>query len=265
MIITIFSILFLLVLSTSAEDNCSSILLESPLLSTNFSHRIAHGIHSLTLEDIQFFFNPNATESNNIPVVNKNLSSRIPILENAPKKDVLSTFKTLGLRTAEEVMSHMGDEKWDLGNSGVLGKLIHALHMQEMWMETSIVYNKIIENSPPAEELCSCLTDVENNGIYFHLRQIAMLIREPELAYNTGNKRLPREGRARGQYHGNYNSGTYNGKAQLQLARLKKREAIEDVPVDPFMKTKEYWMDVLDGFKEDMSALHQDLALYMYC
>merc|ERR1712221_1964 len=145
MIITIFSILFLLVLSTSAEDNCSSILLESPLLSTNFSHRIAHGIHSLTLEDIQFFFNPNATGSNNIPVVNKNLSSRIPILENAPKKDVLSTFKTLGLRTAEEVISHMGDEKWDIGNSGVLGKLIHALHMQEMWMEPLLCTTKLLK------------------------------------------------------------------------------------------------------------------------
>merc|ERR1719244_2571352 len=63
-------------------------------------------------------------------------------------------------------------------------------------------------------DLCSCLKDVENNDIYYHLRQIAMLIREPELAYNDENKRLPREGRARGQYHGNYNSGTYNGKAQ---------------------------------------------------
>merc|ERR1719295_1506720 len=33
--------------------------------------------------------------------------------------------------------------------------------------------------------------------IYSHLRQIAMLIREPELAYNAENKRLPREGRGR--------------------------------------------------------------------
>jgi len=219
----------------------------------------------LTLDDIQKYFNPRATLENNIPVVNKNLSSPIPILNDAPRRDIDSVFWTTGLQVAEEALSHMGEPNWDIGNSGVLGKIVHALHMHEMWTHTSEFLKEIIQTPPEDDNLCSCLTDVENNDIYYHLRQIAMLIREPELAYNAENKRLPREGRARGQYHGNYNSGTYNGKAQLQLARLKKREATEDVPVDPFMKTKEYWMDVLDGFREDMSALHQDLALYMYC
>merc|ERR1711915_893048 len=151
-----------------SENNvlsCEEIFVHEPLLSSNFSARIAHGIHSLTLEDIQKYFNPRATLENNIPVVNKNLSSPIPILNDAPRRDVDS----------------------------------------EMWTHSSEFLNEIIQTPPEDDDLCSCLKDVENNGIYYHLRQIAMLIREPELAYNDENKRLPREGRARGQYHGNYN------------------------------------------------------------
>ena len=113
-----------------------------------------------------------ATENNTIPVINKNLSSSVPILNNAPKKDITSNFKTSGLQVAEEVLLHTGERDWDIGNSDVLGKMVHALHMHEMWYEASIIYKQILNNAPTESDLCPCLIDVEANGIYFHLRQV---------------------------------------------------------------------------------------------
>ena len=113
-----------------------------------------------------------ATENNTIPVINKNLSSSVPILNNAPKKDITSHFKTSGLQVAEEVLLHTGERDWDIGNSDVLGKMVHALHMHEMWYEASIIYKQILDNAPTESDLCPCLIDVEANGIYFHLRQV---------------------------------------------------------------------------------------------
>jgi len=161
---------------------------------------------------------------------------------------------------------HMGESDWDVGNSGVLGKLVHALHMHEMWYEASLIYNQILKNPPTEPELCPCLTDVEANGIYFHLRQIAMLIREPELAFNTENKRMPRQGRSR-QYTGTttYAAGTYNGKAELKQKRAAEEEDNHAVDIDDVFRTKGYWVEVLAGFRKDMTKLHSELALYIYC
>ena len=94
-----------------------------------------------------------------------------------------------------------------------------------------------------------------------------MLIREPELAYNTENKRMPRRGR---RYEGSYSTGTYNGKDKPEKpSQRKKRDADEqlvyDVVVDDFFKTKKYWVDVLEGFRKDMTQLHSELAMYIYC
>ena len=85
-----------------------------------------------------------------------------------------------------------------------------------------------------------------------------MLIREPELAYNTENKRMPRRGKA---YNGSYNNGSVK-------PQRKKREAEEklvyDVVVDDIFKTKNYWVDALAGYR-NMTQLHSDVAIYMYC
>ena len=130
--------------------------------------RIAHGIHSLTLADLRYYFNPNANETNNIPTINRNLTSSIPILNDAPDIGRSDRFKTMGLLVAEEVLLNE-NQNWDLKNADTLEKLVHALHMHEMWTETSKLYKQILDN-PPASNICPCLVDVENNGIYFHMR-----------------------------------------------------------------------------------------------
>ena len=130
--------------------------------------RIAHGIHSLTLADLRYYFNANANETNNIPTINRNLTSSIPILNDAPDIGRSDRFKTMGLVVAEEVVLN-DNQHWDLENADTVTKLIHALHMHEMWTETSKLYKQILDN-PPASNICPCLVDVENNGIYFHMR-----------------------------------------------------------------------------------------------
>merc|ERR1719461_2450138 len=184
--------------STGGGD-CPSILEQTSALSDIFAKRIAHGIHSLTLADLRYYFNPNANETNNIPTINRNLTSSIPILNDAPDIGRSDRFKTVGLLVAEEVVLNE-DPDYDLRNADTLEKLLHGLHMHEMWTETSRLYKNLLVNPPADPNICPCLADVENNGIYFNLRNMALYIREPELGFNTENKRLPRGGRARGSY-----------------------------------------------------------------
>ena len=131
--------------------------------------RIAHGIHSLTLADLRHYFNPNANETNNIPTINRNLTSSEPILNDAPDLGRSDRFQTMGLLVAEEVILNE-DADWDMHNADILGKFLHALHMHEMWTETSKVYQSLLANPPANTNICPCLADVENNGIYFNLR-----------------------------------------------------------------------------------------------
>merc|ERR1719341_359646 len=213
-----------LIAAASAEGagDCFSILDQSQALSATYPKRIAHGVHDLTLADLRHYFNPNANETNNIPTVNRNLSSSEPILNDAPDIGRSGRFQTMGLLVAEEVVLNE-DRDWDLHNADTLDKLLHALHMHEMWTETSRLYQNLLANPPTNSNICPCLVDVENNGIYFHLRHIAMLIREPELEYNTENKRRPRGGRALpGElYNGSYRKGYRTGSG----SSTKKRAA----------------------------------------
>merc|ERR1719260_580731 len=182
--------------AASIDGDCFTILEQSQALSATYPKRIAHGMHSLTLADLRYYFNANANETNNIPTINRDLSSPIPILNDAPDIGRSDRFKTMGLLVAEEVLLNE-NQNWDLQNADTLEKLVHALHMHEMWTETSKLYKQILDN-PPASNICPCLVDVENNGIYFHMRNNAILIREPELGFNIENKRRPRGGRQSG-------------------------------------------------------------------
>ena len=89
-------------------------------------------MHHLTLADLRHYFNVEANETNNIPTVNRNLSSSEPILNDAPDIGRSDRFQTMGLQVAEEVVLNE-DRDWDLHNAETLDKLLHALHMHEMW------------------------------------------------------------------------------------------------------------------------------------
>merc|ERR1712193_3021 len=131
----------------SADGDCFSILADTHALSATYPKRIAHGMHSLTLADLRYYFNPNANETNNIPTINRNLTSSEPILNDAPDIGRSDRFKTIGLLVAEEVVLKE-DRDWDIHGGGILDKLLHALHMHEVWSETSRLYKGLLDSPP---------------------------------------------------------------------------------------------------------------------
>merc|ERR1719150_1994667 len=222
--------------AASIDGDCFTILEQSQALSATYPKRIAHGMHSLTLADLRYYFNANANETNNIPTINRDLSSLIPVLNEAPD--------------------------YDLRNADTLEKLLHGLHMHEMWTETSRLYKNLLVNPPADPNICPCLADVENNGIYFNLRNMALYIREPELGFNTENKRLPRGGRARGSYCRNANCCLHCDGDII----IAKRAAEEDVKEGAMSKdTKTDYVDLFRRFAAMTDSISSDLAMFLYC
>jgi len=164
---------------------CSDVMARHGLNFSSFWHGAAHGLHSLYLEEIRHFFEPNATEMNKIPVVNKNFSSQQTILFNAPLAGYDEHFNTMALK----VMAYfMLNDHPDFFLQGVntLEKLTHQYHMHEIYAAAAPIYNKMKENPPSDPELCGCVNDITGNGILIEMANIAR-----QLKY-FGSKRRPR-------------------------------------------------------------------------
>merc|ERR1712002_345119 len=159
-------------------------------LPENFIGVVAHGSHSLTKQDVQFYF-PNEKEDFNLPVVNPDLSSETEIL--AKPVDFKHSFKSPALRVVDQVLSHMDSPNYGLNEDfSNLGKIVHAAHMQDWWSEASRAYSELQDSETNDDDsLCACIRDVDNNGIAEAIRTIAHRIgnehsklTENERAYN---------------------------------------------------------------------------------
>ena len=62
--------------SGPTSEECPSIL-DAAGVSKMFAPMVAHSIHSLTLEDIRYFFKEDATEENGVPTGNSHILIRI--------------------------------------------------------------------------------------------------------------------------------------------------------------------------------------------
>ena len=92
-----------------------------------------------------------------------------------------------------------------------------------------------------------------------------MLIREPELGYNTDNKRVPRGGRARTFYKGSYKTGhASKDKVQKRVAELEE-DLMITVDSEVTLHSKIYWVNLFNGFAEMTDPISSDLALFLYC
>ena len=92
-----------------------------------------------------------------------------------------------------------------------------------------------------------------------------MLIREPELGYNTENKRVPRGGRARTFYKGSYKTGhASKDKVQKRVAELEE-DLMITVDSEVTLHSKIYWVNLFNGFAEMTDPISSDLALFLYC
>jgi len=166
-------------------ETCSNIMARNGLNFSSFWHGAAHGLHSLHLEEIRHFFEPNAPENNKIPVVNKNLSSQQTILFDAPLAGYNEHFNSMALK----VMAYfMLNDKPDFFEQGLntLEKLTHQYHMHEIYAAAAPIYKKMKENPPSDPELCGCVNDITGNGILVEMANIAR-----QLKYFQ-SKRTPR-------------------------------------------------------------------------
>ena len=65
---------------------------------SSFPSSVAHGIHSLTVEDVKFHFNPNVGDKIKIPNINQNLSGDV-LLEYLPSANYDEEFTTMALKS----------------------------------------------------------------------------------------------------------------------------------------------------------------------
>ena len=154
-----------------------------------FGTAVAHRVHGLTLEDLRYYFKEDAPVENNIPTVSFDLSPNAKrVLPHAPLIGYDTTFKTIAMRHADGILSNMNNKDWQIKNYSALEKIIHALHMSEMWQEAREYYEGFLD-SPPSEEVCSCVREIKENGIMAELELLALKIKFPGLT--SGNTDLP--------------------------------------------------------------------------
>lgn len=164
-------IIFVMFLGAVSAQSCSD--------DDEFASAVAHGIHSIKLNDIQFFFDDNFTKlDNGIPTVNPNLTDgQHKILDNVP--DFKSPFKQIGLQSMDFIMSKNNPE-FAHSEANVLEKIFHELHMHEFWGEASVYYKEYVQNPPS----CECLQ--EDRIRYFLIRT-----KRYSVCTNDGQKNEP--------------------------------------------------------------------------
>jgi len=155
-------------------------------LPADFASVVAHATHSLSRQDIDFYF-PSETEDINLPVVNPDLLSETEVLSKPFEFE--HAFKTPALRVVDQVLSHMNFPDYDIRGMSAIERIVHEAHMQGWWSAGSQAYLELQKSQNGVDDdLCACIRDVENNGIIANLRLLAKKIRGLDLS-NTGDSR----------------------------------------------------------------------------
>jgi len=183
-------VLFTVALTKSPtwDPACPKLMVDAGL-DKQFGHAVAHRIHSLTLEDLRYYFKRDAPTDNGIPTVNFDLTPNVSrVLLNAPLSGYDTSFKTMAMRHTDEVLSKMSHKNWGIKYYSVLEKLVHAHHMSELWWGSKAYYDNFVE-SPPTEVVCKCVRDVNGNDVMAELELLALKIKFPGIT--SGNSNLP--------------------------------------------------------------------------
>jgi hypothetical protein len=159
--------------ASTGKDSCTAAATAAGVNMTTFAANVAHNTHSITVGDIQYFFEADFPEKNTIPTVNTNLNKdQNPVLSSAPV--IKSMFKFPAFASFDFILSNNDHPDRFLANGlTTLEKLSHQMHMQEMWMKASIMYKQIKTRNLDTASICPCLVDEQNNGIIEHLIFVA--------------------------------------------------------------------------------------------
>ena len=87
-----------------SSRTCGEIFEDNGMNYTTFSLGAAHGLHSISLEEIRHFFQAEAPEINKIPVINTDFRSEQSLLFNAPLWGFSDRFSTWSLKIMDFFM-----------------------------------------------------------------------------------------------------------------------------------------------------------------
>ncbi len=73
---------------------------------------VAHGVHSMTLEDVRYYFRSDASAQNGIPTLNTNLSSPQHVLRHTPASGYDTSLTTIAMRHMDKVMQILMHRRW---------------------------------------------------------------------------------------------------------------------------------------------------------
>lgn len=197
-VLLIFLFVCSLHVGTTLSQTCHRIFRESCIDEYDFPLGVAHGIHSLTLHELRYFFDKHASETNKIPMVNFNLSSPILVLPSAPDLKLNNTYITPSMQSVDHILSNWENEDFFMKGASVLELLVHNLHMYESLKVSGKIYRKIKKN--PGENVqkrCKCIIQSENL-ILDQLEQTAKRFR----IMADSNKAVRRPPTWRGYYGG---------------------------------------------------------------
>jgi len=254
----------------ASAQNCSQIL--GTIALTDPEHMIAHSIHSLTLNMIRVYFNPNATAENGIPTVNLNRSEQNHLHENAVFVNLTNSMDDYGpFFSLDLILSNMDDSVYGIKNTNIMDRIAHAMHMHHMWEHASKMYKDLVEN-PPESNTCTCLMDTHKEAIMKNLLIIAKLIRIPDIMGAAG-KGKRKNGRRASYHYGGY-LGQYLGKYIGFISKASRgRKNVEEDPSKDLYDIQitdeaswNAWKNIMKepyvGYTEDVA---RDMAYFMFC
>jgi len=190
---------------TSADYNCGMLKLSSLLcllflvggawankncmMPGEVGKMVAHGIHSLTLNMVRHYFEPQAAPNNGIPTVNLNRSEENILNENAVFVNLTNSHPYPPFFALDHILSHMDDEHYGIKHANPLDEIGHAMHMHSIWQRASELYKTVAESN----DFCNCLLETYNDSIMDHLELLAQEIRFPEQFADQINAARDRE------------------------------------------------------------------------
>lgn len=259
-----------------ARNNECTVKMNSAL-PADFASVVAHATHSLSRQDVDFYF-PTEREDINLPVVNPDLLSETEVLSKPFEFE--HDFKTPALRVVDQVLSHMNFPDYDIRGNSAIERIVHEAHMQDWWSEGSKFYMEMQKSQNLVDDdLCACIRDVENNGIMANLRNLAKKTRGSDLSNNGDRKaqigkykvyspKIQKRGadesediqigdRRVGQYH------VYSPKIQKRGADESLDE--KDIPALENPEAWKIWKNMLLTNQPQMQEFGSQLAVYMHC
>ena len=175
--IFVFILASLLLLASAGQPSCENIFQSFCIDHTEFHEWVAHGIHSLKLQELQYFFDADATEDNNIPTVNDDLTSPNLLHQTAVDLNLNNSFLTPAMQSVDYILSNWESENFIMKNSSVLELLVHNLHMYETLSVAGKMYQQIkrkvknqkkngkMKKIEKMKNLCECIKGKEDKII----------------------------------------------------------------------------------------------------